>query len=69
MRDRIDANGGALWAGNCRTLVLATLRCGEWERSSTTMLHGAMARRVVNTPAENTDAVRALLERSRRVSF
>ena len=39
--------------------MLACLRLGEWERSNATMIHAALARRVVNFPVEaNTAAAR-----------
>ncbi|GBF93794.1 hypothetical protein Rsub_06126 [Raphidocelis subcapitata] len=51
--------------GNCITLMVATLRQGEWEASATTLRHAAAARRVANYPIINHSRARGLLRKMR----
>ncbi|KAI8465646.1 MAG: P-loop containing nucleoside triphosphate hydrolase protein [Monoraphidium minutum] len=51
--------------GNALTLVVGTLRQGEWEASATTLRHLAVARRVRNYPIINHGRARGLLHKIR----
>ena len=51
--------------GNSLTLLIATLRQGDWEASLTTLRHAAAARGVRNYPVLNHGRARALLHKLR----
>jgi hypothetical protein len=45
--------GADALGGNCLTLIVGTLRQGEWEHTATTLHHLALARQARNFPIIN----------------